>query len=136
MDGDSNNFNRFLATIEARATVVFTVEVFLELAAAGSFGRYFSSSWNLFDFVLIAAGFTKFLPFGNSTSTFKVCSFWSLCCLMFVSLCGWSQSAVVSKWFLVLCTLGNQTHMSEMTATIGCKMHHVCIRIVPELCVV
>ena len=72
MDGDSSLLNRALATTEDCATAVFTVEVILELAAAGSFRSYFSRSWNTFDFVLVAAGFTKFLPFGNSTSAFKV----------------------------------------------------------------
>lgn len=72
MDGDDSQLNRFLANMEAWATVLFTVEVVLELAAAGSLQKYFRNYWNLFDFILVAAGYTRFLPFSNSTSAFKV----------------------------------------------------------------
>jgi Ion transport protein len=79
MDAESTRLNHFLSVVEGCATALFTAEVLLKLASAGSFRKYFSSSWNLFDFVLVAAGFTKFLPFGKSTSAIKVLALLSRC---------------------------------------------------------
>jgi hypothetical protein len=78
MDAENTRLNYLLSVVEGCATALFTVEVLLEMASAGSLKKYFSSSWNLFDFVLVAAGFTKFLSFGNATSALKVLHFLSL----------------------------------------------------------
>jgi hypothetical protein len=63
---------QILGVVEKVATGVFTLEVLLQLAAAGTLKKYFQNSWNLFDFVLVATGYTQYLPFGDSTSAFKV----------------------------------------------------------------
>lgn len=72
LDAKDSQRNKIIGIVETCATVVFTLEVALELAAAGTLRKYFKSSWNLFDFILVAAGYTKYLPFGDSTSAFKV----------------------------------------------------------------
>lgn len=64
--------NRILGMIETGVNVAFTIEILLKLAAAKTVAAYFGSQWNLFDFLLVAAGYTTFLPFGESTSSFKV----------------------------------------------------------------
>lgn len=115
MDGNSP-LNRALGIIEVCATAVFTVEVLLELAAAGSYRKYFSSSWNLFDFVLVAAGFTKFLPFGNSTSAFKVHT------LSFF--CGYLAVLLHPLLLLVLCRLG---YLNHAFGTLGYGIHISCM---------
>lgn len=68
----STGRNRVLSTIETVVNVAFTVEILLKLVAARTIAAYFRSQWNLFDFILVAAGYTTFLPFGESTSSFKV----------------------------------------------------------------
>jgi hypothetical protein len=65
--------NNVLNSVEAALSAAFTVEIFLKLTAAPSLGGYFRNQWNLFDFVLVAAGYTAFMPGGESTSSFKVC---------------------------------------------------------------
>lgn len=65
--------NRILGNIETVVNVAFTVEILLKLGAAPTVAAYFRSKWNLFDFLLVAAGYTTFLPFAESTSSFKVC---------------------------------------------------------------
>lgn len=64
--------NRVLGIVETVVNVAFTIEILLKLAASRTVAAYFRSQWNLFDFVLVAAGYTTFLPFGESTSSFKV----------------------------------------------------------------
>lgn len=64
--------NRILGIVETVVNVAFTIEILLKLAASRTVAAYFRSQWNVFDFLLVAAGYTTFLPFGESTSSFKV----------------------------------------------------------------
>ncbi len=55
----------------ARATdmilnFIFTAEMLLRILALGSFIGYVSQPWNAFDFVMVVAGYSAFIPMGDS----------------------------------------------------------------------
>jgi hypothetical protein len=51
--------------------ILFTFEAFLRMGSLGSVIKYFSSAWNVFDFVVVALGYVTYIDFGRSNTTFR-----------------------------------------------------------------
>ena len=71
---DDVGMNRITGFFEVVCNLIFTVEILLTIAAAGSLYQYFSNAWNTFDFILVAVGYTTLLPISSSASGLKVSS--------------------------------------------------------------
>lgn len=58
--------NATLATIDIMFNFIFTAEMFMRILALGGIIPYLSSSWNCFDFAMVLAGYTQFIPSGST----------------------------------------------------------------------
>lgn len=57
-----------LAMAELVFNVAFSVEVVLRFIADGGIRNYFREAWNVFDFLMVMAGYSSLLPVGNSNT--------------------------------------------------------------------
>lgn len=63
---DNSPLNLTLSAIELAFNAAFTLEMLLRIIALGGLRGYLSSGWNLFDCIMVLAGYTQFLPLGGS----------------------------------------------------------------------
>lgn len=61
--------NLLLNHIDVAFNALFTLEMLLRILSYGSLRDYFAVSWNLFDAIMVVAGYTQFLPTGSSGNT-------------------------------------------------------------------
>lgn len=60
--GEDSEWNSNLATADLALNVAFSVEMLLRIAALGSFTEYLKRPWNVFDFLMVCAGYMQFVP--------------------------------------------------------------------------
>lgn len=58
--------NANLSSIDLIFNFIFTAEMLMRILALGGILPYLSSSWNAFDFVMVLAGYTQFIPTGSA----------------------------------------------------------------------
>lgn len=63
---EDDGINATLSRIDIIFNSIFTAEMILRILALGGMLPYLSSSWNCFDFVMVLAGYTQFIPTGSS----------------------------------------------------------------------
>lgn len=69
LEDSQSSWNSTLETIELAFNVAFTAEMLLRIISVGSVIAYLAKPWNLFDSLMVAAGYTTFIPAaGNSTA--------------------------------------------------------------------
>eukprot|EP00892_Ulva_mutabilis_P003109 jgi/Ulvmu1/1279/UM011_0003.1 len=60
--------NAQLSSIDLIFNFIFTAEMLMRILALGGILPYLSSSWNAFDFAMVLAGYTQFIPTGSTAS--------------------------------------------------------------------
>ncbi|KAA6417011.1 MAG: voltage-gated Ca2+ alpha subunit, partial [Trebouxia sp. A1-2] len=74
LKSDSSRYNFVLDRIQLGFNAFFTLELILRAVASGGPKAYLSNAWNIFDLLMVLAGYTEFLPaswFGNNTQSVK-----------------------------------------------------------------
>merc|ERR1719383_1691996 len=71
MLGDGAAWNRNLDTAELALNAAFSLEMLLRLLYHGSLTQYLAQPWNIFDFLMVFAGYTSFLPVRSSTQSLR-----------------------------------------------------------------
>lgn len=71
MLGDGAAWNRNLDTAELALNAAFSLEMLLRLLYHGSLTQYLAQPWNIFDFLMVFAGYTSFLPVQSSTQSLR-----------------------------------------------------------------
>lgn len=72
MEDEKSHVNLIEEELEIVFNVVFTLEIGVKMLASRGVRAYFANPWNVFDFVLVAIGYTPLLPGSNSASGLKV----------------------------------------------------------------
>lgn len=63
---EDEGINATLAQIDIIFNFIFTAEMIMRILALGGILPYLSSSWNCFDFIMVLAGYTQFIPSGST----------------------------------------------------------------------
>jgi hypothetical protein len=61
----NSKHNATLGVWEMAFNFVFTAEMILRVLAVGGILPHFRNPWNVFDAVMVCAGYTQFLPIGD-----------------------------------------------------------------------
>jgi Ion transport protein len=67
--GEDDSLNTILNNIEIGFNALFTLEMLIRIASYGNFREYIAVPWNLFDAIMVIAGYTQFLPTGGTSSS-------------------------------------------------------------------
>lgn len=64
---EHSSWNSTLNDIDLALNVAFSIEMLLRIFALGGIRAYLSRPWNVFDFLMVCAGYTRFVPADSGT---------------------------------------------------------------------
>ncbi|GMH39581.1 hypothetical protein BSKO_07479 [Bryopsis sp. KO-2023] len=68
LQSDESKWNGTLNTLDLALNIMFTVEMLVRIIGGTGVAGYLKEPWNLFDGIMVLAGYTAFLPVGNESS--------------------------------------------------------------------